>query len=110
MPYLANVQRSKANLNFENFREMRFEAGELDRYGLKRRHRHVRRWRTRTMRHLSEGSFPSMMDQKALHRIGLTFLKGRFLFYKLSEEGKERRTFGPLYRLYNQAFASRETG
>jgi len=95
MPYLANVNVRWGEFDSENLRKMRFEASELDRYGLM--HGDIV---------MCEGGEPGrcaiwkdqvlgMMIQKALHRIRPhEHLDSRFLFYSFLNKRKNNELSG----------------
>ena len=89
MPYLANVNVRWGEFNFENLREMRFEQGELDRYGLKYGDIVMCEGGEPGRCAIWKDQVPGMMIQKALHRIRPhPCLDSRFLFYSFLKKGR----------------------
>ena len=95
MPYLANVNVRWGEFDFENLREMRFEAGELDRYGLKYGDIVMCEGGEPGRCAIWKDQVPGMMIQKALHRIRPhAFLNSRFLFYSFLKKGRNDELSG----------------
>jgi type I restriction enzyme S subunit len=82
LPYLANVNVRWGEFDFENLRQMRFEPGELERYGLKVGDIVMCEGGEPGRCAVWKDEIPGMMIQKALHRIRPhSCLDGTFLFY-----------------------------
>lgn len=95
MPYLANVNVRWGEFNFENLREMRFEPGELDRYGLKFGDIVMCEGGEPGRCAIWKDQVPGMMIQKALHRIRPhPCLDNRFLFYSFLNKGRNKELSG----------------
>lgn len=95
MPYLANVNVRWGEFNFENLREMRFEPGELDRYGLRYGDIVMCEGGEPGRCAIWKDQVPGMMIQKALHRIRPhPSLESRFLFYSFLKKGKNDELSG----------------
>lgn len=95
MPYLANVNVRWGEFDFDNLREMRFEAGELDRYGLKYGDIVMCEGGEPGRCAIWKDQVPGMMIQKALHRIRPhAFLNSRFLFYSFLKKGRDNELSG----------------
>ena len=95
MPYLANVNVRWGEFNFENLREMRFEPGELDRYGLKYGDIVMCEGGEPGRCAIWKDQVPGMMIQKALHRIRPhPCLDSRFLFYSFLKKGRNDELSG----------------
>ena len=95
MPYLANVNVRWGEFNFENLREMRFEPGELDRYGLKYGDIVMCEGGEPGRCAIWKDQVPGMMIQKALHRIRPhPCLNSRFLFYSFLKKGRNDELSG----------------
>jgi type I restriction enzyme, S subunit len=88
LPYLANINVRWGSIDLDNLREMRFEEREFERYGLKYgdivmceggEPGRCAIWKNQT---------PSMMIQKALHRISAKEgIDSFFLYYALLNKG-----------------------
>jgi type I restriction enzyme S subunit len=88
LPYLANINVRWGSIDLDNLREMRFEEREFERYGLKcgdivmcegGEPGRCAIWKNQT---------PSMMIQKALHRISAKEgIDSFFLYYALLNKG-----------------------
>ena len=95
MPYLANVNVRWGGFNFKNLREMRFEPGELDRYGLKYGDIVMCEGGEPGRCAIWKDQVPGMMIQKALHRIRPDpCLDNRFLFYSFLKKGRNDELSG----------------
>ena len=95
MPYLANLNVRWSEFNFENLREMRFEPGELDRYGLKYGDIVMCEGGEPGRCAIWKDQVPGMMIQKALHRIRPhPCLDNRFLFYSFLKMGRNEELSG----------------
>jgi type I restriction enzyme, S subunit len=89
LPYLANVNVRWGEFDFENLREMRFEPGELDRYGLKYGDIVMCEGGEPGRCAIWKDQIPGMMIQKALHRIRPhDCLDSTFLFYNFLKKRK----------------------
>ena len=89
LPYLANVNVRWGEFDFGNLREMRFEPGEIDRYGLKYGDIVMCEGGEPGRCALWKDQIPGMMIQKALHRIRPhTCLDNSFLFYSFLKKRK----------------------
>jgi len=95
MPYLANVNVRWGEFDFENLREMRFEHGELERYGLKNGDIVMCEGGEPGRCAIWKDQVPGMMLQKALHRIRPhDCLDSRFLYYSFLKKGKNSELAG----------------
>lgn len=95
MPYLANINVRWGEFDFQNLREMRFELGELDRYGLKSGDIVMCEGGEPGRCAVWKDQVPGMMLQKALHRIRPhTCLDSRFLYYSFLKKGKNNELAG----------------
>lgn len=95
MPYLANVNVRWGEFDFENLREMRFEHGELERYGLKNGDIVMCEGGEPGRCAIWKDQVPGMMLQKALHRIRPhDCLDSRFLYYSFLRKGKNSELAG----------------
>ena len=95
MPYLANVNVRWGEFDFGNLREMRFEPGELDRYGLQNGDIVMCEGGEPGRCAIWKDQVPGMMIQKALHRIRPhECLDSRFLFYSFLKKGKNNELSG----------------
>lgn len=95
MPYLANVNVRWGEFNFENLREMRFEHGELERYGLKNGDIVMCEGGEPGRCAIWKDQVPGMMLQKALHRIRPhDCLDSHFLYYSFLKKGKNSELAG----------------
>jgi type I restriction enzyme S subunit len=89
LPYLANVNVRWGEFDFENLREMRFEPGEIDRYGLKYGDIVMCEGGEPGRCAVWRDQIPGMMIQKALHRIRPhSCLDSSFLFYSFLKKRK----------------------
>ena len=89
MPYLANLNVRWGSFDLDDLREMRFEAHEMDRYGLRYGDIVMCEGGEPGRCAVWKGVVPGMMIQKALHRIRpRADLDYRFLFYALLEKGR----------------------
>ena len=88
-PYLANINVRWGTLDLEDLREMPFEDRELDRYGLKSGDIVMCEGGEPGRCVLWTDQVPSMMVQKALHRIRpKDTVDSRFLYYSLFFKGR----------------------
>ncbi|SDF12538.1 restriction endonuclease subunit S [Thalassobaculum litoreum] len=95
MPYLANVNVRWGEFDFENLREMKFEQGELERYGLKPGDIVMCEGGEPGRCAIWKDQVPGMMLQKALHRIRPhECLDSRFLYYSFLKKGKNNELSG----------------
>lgn len=95
MTYLANVNVRWGEFDFGNLREMRFESGELDRYGLKYGDIVMCEGGEPGRCAIWKNQVPGMMIQKALHRIRPhACLDSRFLFYSFLKKGRNDELSG----------------
>lgn len=95
MPYLANVNVRWGEFDFENLREMRFEHGELERYGVKNGDIVMCEGGEPGRCAIWKDQVPGMMLQKALHRIRPhDCLDSRFLYYSFLRKGKNSELAG----------------
>ena len=95
MPYLANVNVRWGQFDLENLREMRFEPGELERYGLKPGDIVMCEGGEPGRCAIWKDQVPGMMLQKALHRIRPhDCLDSRFLYYSFLKKGKNNELAG----------------
>jgi type I restriction enzyme S subunit len=82
MPYLANLNVRWGEFDFTNLRQMRFEAHEIERYGLKFGDIIMCEGGEPGRCALWKSSHPGMMIQKALHRIRPhSCMDSQFLYY-----------------------------
>lgn len=89
LPYLANVNVRWGEFDFEDLREMRFEPGELDRYGLQYGDIVMCEGGEPGRCAIWKDQIPGMMIQKALHRIRPhPCLDSAFLFYNFLKKRK----------------------
>ena len=89
LPYLANINVRWGEFDLKNLREMRFEPGEMDRYGLKYGDIVMCEGGEPKRCAIWKEAIPGMMIQKALHRIrSHNGIDQRFLFYLLLHKGK----------------------
>lgn len=89
LPYLANVNVRWGAFDFGNLREMRFEPGEIDRYGLKYGDIVMCEGGEPGRCAIWKNQIPGMMIQKALHRIRPhSCLDSSFLFYSFLKKRK----------------------
>ena len=89
LPYLANVNVRWGEFDFGNLREMRFEPGEIDRYGLKYGDIVMCEGGEPGRCAVWKDQIPGMMIQKALHRIRPhSYLDSFFLFYSFLKKRK----------------------
>jgi type I restriction enzyme S subunit len=87
-PYLGNVNVRWASFDFDNLKQMKFEARELERYGLRFGDIVMCEGGEPGRCALWMDQSPGMMIQKALHRIRPhPFMDSRFLFYSLLRKG-----------------------
>jgi type I restriction enzyme S subunit len=94
-PYLANVNVRWGEFDFKNLREMRFEPGELERYGLKSGDIVMCEGGEPGRCAIWKEQVPGMMIQKALHRIRPhECLDSRFLYYSFFKKGKNNELAG----------------
>ena len=97
LPYLANVNVRWGAFDLSDLRQMRFEAHEKDRYGLKYGDIVMCEGGEPGRCALWKEEQPGMMIQKALHRIRpRNGLDNRFLYYSLLHQGKTG-SFAPLF-------------
>ncbi len=97
LPYLANINVRWGEFDLDNLREMRFEHGEIDRYGLKYGDIVMCEGGEPGRSAIWKELVPGMMIQKALHRIRPhECLDHRFLFYSFLHKGKIG-SFAPLF-------------
>ena len=95
MPYLANINVRWGELDFENLRQMRFEAGELERYGLQYGDILMCEGGEPGRCAIWQDQVPGMMIQKALHRIRPhACIDSRFLFYSFLKKRKNDELSG----------------
>ena len=89
MPYLANVNVRWGAFDLDSMREMRFEAHELERYGLKYGDIVMCEGGEPGRCAIWKDQVPGMMIQKALHRIRPSNeLDYRFLYYSFLLKGR----------------------
>jgi type I restriction enzyme S subunit len=89
LPYLANVNVRWGDFDLGDLREMRFEAGEMDRYGLKFGDIVMCEGGEPGRCAIWKEQMPGMMIQKALHRIRPgPGLDRRFLYYSFLSKGR----------------------
>jgi len=89
LPYLANVNVRWGSLDLDDLREMRFEHHELDRYGLKYGDIVMCEGGEPGRCAIWKEQKPSMMIQKALHRIrSHKCLKPEYLYYSFLHKGR----------------------
>jgi len=97
MPYLANLNVRWGKFDLEGLREMRFETHERERYGLKYGDIVMCEGGEPGRCAIWKEEQPSMMFQKALHRIRPhNGLDNRFLYYSFLHMGQTGR-FAPLF-------------
>ena len=97
LPYLANVNVRWGGFDLDDLREMRFEATEMERYGLKYGDIVMCEGGEPGRCAIWKDQMPGMMIQKALHRIRPhECLDHRFLFYSFLHTGK-KGGFSPLF-------------
>ena len=97
LPYLANVNVRWGAFDLSDLRQMRFEAHEKDRYGLKYGDIVMCEGGEPGRCAIWKDERPGMMIQKALHRIRPgNGLDNRFLYYSLLHQGKAGG-FAPLF-------------
>jgi len=95
MPYLANINVRWGEFDFENLREMRFEPGEFERYGLKAGDIVMCEGGEPGRCAIWKEQVPGMMIQKALHRIRpREYLHSRFLYYSFLKKRKNNELAG----------------
>lgn len=95
LPYLANVNVRWGQFDLTELREMRFEAGELDRYGLRAGDIVMCEGGEPGRCAVWNEQSPQMMIQKALHRIRPhQGLGSRFLFYQFLNMGRKQEFSG----------------
>ena len=95
MPYLANINVRWGEFDLENLREMKFEPGEMDRYGLKHGDIVMCEGGEPGRCAIWKDQVPVMMFQKALHRIRPhACLDSRFLFYSFLKKGRNDELSG----------------
>lgn len=95
LPYLANVNVRWGKFDLDDLREMRFEPGELERYGLKAGDIVMCEGGEPGRCALWKDHVPNMMIQKALHRIRPhDVLDSRFLFYSFLKKGRNNEFAG----------------
>lgn len=91
-PYLANVNVRWGNIDLDNLREMRFEEGELDSYGLNYGDIVMCEGGEPGRCALWKEQLPGMMIQKAIHRIrARPEINQLFLYYSLRHLGESGR-------------------
>ncbi len=96
-PYLANLNVRWGEFDFSDLREMRFQAHELDRYGLRAGDIVMCEGGEPGRCAIWKDAIPGIMYQKALHRIRPKGgIDGKFLYYSLTCMGK-RGGFSPLF-------------
>jgi type I restriction enzyme S subunit len=89
LPYLANINVRWGEFDFANLREMRFEPGEIDRYGLRFGDIVMCEGGEPGRCAVWKDQIPGMMIQKALHRIRpYPSLDSSFLFYSFLKKRK----------------------
>ncbi len=89
LPYLANINVRWGEFDFANLREMRFEPGEIDRYGLRFGDIVMCEGGEPGRCAVWKDQIPGMMIQKALHRIRpYPSLDSTFLFYSFLKKRK----------------------
>ena len=97
MPYLANVNVRWGDFNLDDLREMRFEHGEIEKYGVRQGDIIMCEGGEPGRCAIWIGPDDTMMIQKALHRIrAREGVDGRYLYYFLRHEG-ERGALAPLF-------------
>ncbi|MXW69341.1 MAG: restriction endonuclease subunit S [Acidimicrobiia bacterium] len=97
LPYLANVNVRWGQFDLDDLREMRFEAAEMERYGVKYGDIVMCEGGEPGRCAIWKDQMPGMMIQKALHRIRPhECLDHRFLFYSFLHTGK-KGGFSPLF-------------
>lgn len=97
LPYLANVNVRWGEFDLTSLREMRFEAHEKERFGLRTGDIVMCEGGEPGRCALWKDEAPGMMFQKALHRIRPhSCLDNRFLFYSFLQMGKAGH-FAPLF-------------
>jgi len=95
MPYLANVNVRWGEFDFDNLREMRFESHEIEKYGLKYGDIVMCEGGEPGRCAIWKGQIPSMMIQKAIHRIrSHGDVDYRFLYHSLYHRGKSGHLSG----------------
>lgn len=95
LPYLANVNVRWGDFDFENLREMRFEPGEIERYGLRYGDIVMCEGGEPGRCAVWKDQVPGMMIQKALHRIRPhACLDSTFLFYAFLKKRKNDELSG----------------
>ena len=98
-PYLANINVRWGEFDLQNLRQMRFENGEMERYGLKCGDIVMCEGGVPGRCAVWKEALPGMMIQKALHRIrARDCIDHKFLYYSF------------LYKQKTNAFASLFTG
>src|ERR1035437_3560205 len=91
MRYLANVNVRWGEYDFENLRNMKFEPGEIERYGLKYGDIVMCEGGVPGRCAIWKNQVPGMMIQKALHRIRPSeVLDYRFLHYNFLHIGQTK--------------------
>lgn len=89
LPYLANVNVRWGNFDLSGLREMRFEPGEMDRYGLRFGDIVMCEGGEPGRCAIWKEQVPGMMIQKALHRIRpRADLDHHFLYYSFLNKGR----------------------
>lgn len=97
MPYLANVNVRWGEFDLADLREMRFEAHEMERYGLRPGDIVMCEGGEPGRCAIWKDQMPGMMIQKALHRIRPhDELDHRFLYYSFLQKGRSGG-FGHLF-------------
>lgn len=97
LPYLANINVRWGEFSFDGLRQMRFEDGELQRFGLKYGDIVMCEGGEPGRCAIWKSQVPGMMLQKALHRIRPhKCLDYTFLYYVFLHYGQTRR-FSPLF-------------
>lgn len=97
LPYLANINVRWGELDLANLRAMRFEPGELTRFGLRYGDIVMCEGGEPGRCAIWKDSVPGMMFQKAIHRIRpFDCIDYRFLFYRFLYVGRNGG-FAPLF-------------
>ncbi|MBA4109655.1 MAG: restriction endonuclease subunit S [Leptothrix sp. (in: Bacteria)] len=89
LPYLANINVRWGEFDLANLRQMRFEPGELERFGLRLGDIVMCEGGEPGRCAIWTDALPGMMFQKAIHRIRpFDFIDHRFLFYSFLQMGR----------------------